>query len=1472
MLEIVLNRTGLMRVGLLLLALCICHTGSLRGQDAQDTKETVASTLRDDRVSRSHLSAARELIAAKEYGAALDHLQQALDAGSASLVLDDKTYRSTAFEANRLIGALPAPALELYERQFGEAARTALQEVDSTSSLNHLRDVSVRFRHTSAGLNALQRLAERQLDAGHFSAAAAVFREAITHRLKGGNPEARLVAMWLLCWQRCGARAADAAWIESTSDSFKDQVITLGGREQPLQDWLSGNSSNTIVQAGFDGPANIGVPSAHAVWQTNIGPNEALATLMNEGLVEAESQGVPLIGNSLPVSVGDMIVARGLEGIFAIELKTGEIRWRQEYGTKRLSAETNSRRLLNDSYRDLMRETLSRRWLAQSIEGRVSTDGTRCFAIVNTGSAIDGLEHLVPTRPRRLARAVAESALGRNSLIACDLITGERLWEVEAVVPETVGRDKPMNAFFCGTPLVHESQLYVVGRTDSVVQLFVLDPRSGEIVWTVPLCDADSSTLQSNRGHEIDRSCTVAARDGMMLCTTGCGVVVGVDVSTRSLRWAVPLTRDDGVTTAALAPRRWSRRSSELWWEGWKDSAIVAANGRSVFVTPESDSIQAIDSTTGELLWQQPRDEGIYLASSEAGHVVVVEKFGVRRLDPTTGETAWNAIVGKPAGIGCYAEDNYFLPLAAGGIATIRIRDGHTTRTFRDESSVRGNLLLTSAGVLSQSASGLALHRDLSEWSSQVTNKLQDEPENRHLHKQVALLSLERGELDSGITTLMSLYELERDESTRQILRTAFQRLISAAPQRADELSQRIEPLLNSEGERLEWCLARSDAKAAAGDVVAAWQLLLDGLDFDADDELEIGGLPGRRVRFDKVLAGRINDMLRKVDAAKRTDLEAIARRRWKDFGAKSDVERRERWLAAFSAENVFIDERIAAARTSAVSGLLVGQLELLRLAGVSDPATAMTAQQTLIEIAIERRDWITVAAMSQSVLTRWKNAQTTAQKTTVSTFESFLANENLARWINADSLDRWPAVEPVIQVDEREGDSVDFAQLPVISDRNSICDRLTVLLDTDLKRIRFQGAGHSGYWELALPERSSPMRVTGPLQSAWGIGRLLLVRLGTELLGIEPIDRNGEPNAKLVWHFDTTSDAPPNWNNISVQVVPERIGFGPDRYVFSDRFERALGQVGPVRPGYLCFQDKAHLIAVETATGRRLWQRNELPAGSVCSGDDDFVFLLRPESRVVQIVRALDGQDVGTRELEVTAREILVQHGRFAVIEQADPAAFSLRCVDIVTGEVEWHRRFDRVATPFAIDGRSLGIVERGEDISFLSLADGQTIASYHLELPRQLSGIYATYDEGLMYVAFSGPFGDERALRANRDHSLSFRNPPVNGVLCAFRRDDGRHLWTTNLENGALLLEQPRESPFMVLSYWTPDPTTDDGQLLAVAACLDKRTGNTVYEQKSTQILSLPTVELSPNLHRVELRTADKVVRFQYPAAAVP
>ena len=195
-----------------------------------------------------------------------------------------------------------------------------------------------------------------------------------------------------------------------------------------------------------------------------------------------------------------------------------------------------------------------------------------------------------------------------------------------------------------------------------------------------------------------------------------------------------------------------------------------------------------------------------------------------------------------------------------------------------------------------------------------------------------------------------------------------------------------------------------------------------------------------------------------------------------------------------------------------------------------------------------------------------------------------------LSREIEEVGSDPWPAACPR-RSPTRIRASVQFFHLPVEIVPGSLCERLDVALDHQGETLRFQGIGHSTYWDVGLPSDNPRFRGGFPLHRAWGVGPLVIAQVEPTCSGSRRLTRRAAGPRPFV--------APRSVGHVfglrfrpGGAIRPRRLALGGERILMTDRLGRPVARVGPVGPGYVCYQDRGSLVAIDPLSGKLLWPR----------------------------------------------------------------------------------------------------------------------------------------------------------------------------------------------------------------------------------------------------------------------------------------
>ena len=1431
------------------------------GQQPQPAtvEENLSESARVDR-NRNHetqLTTARRHLRSGQFTQAIGVLSQILNSAQDGFVVTDAgRYVNAKTEANRLIAAMPPPALRDYQQQFGQVAGRRLDAARFSGDVQRLIDVADQFRNTAAGRQALRQLAMQHFDHGHFFAAAAAFRDVLAHPLTKSPAEPMVITPLIVSLARCGDHRGARTLFQQHRQLFSSHRLQIGGRPVPLGDWLRrqldepSNQPERGAWKSFSSTtgsvlvADASTPSVQSPprWQREIGLPKSVAGLIDAELAELERHGITRLCSFRPLVIGDVVVVRSIDHLTALERPTGKVIWSRRIGSPVAKLSANLKRLKNDGLHDMISRSLVRRLQADTLWAALSSDGARLFAVVENERRNQGPLSAARNPFAGTPRADGDQQKLYSSLVAFDLPTGRELWQIGG--PNTmIGDDDSFGTVsFLGAPLVLDGSLYVVGRTSQQMRLFAIEAVEGTLLWSQMLAHRSGSRPSAANTRGV--ACPVAFAGGMLVCSTAAGTMVGVDLVTRTPRWAYRFPRDDISHPRGLPLGRSSQLLHDRWWRGWRAPSVFIDDGRVLIATPESDTIHALDLQSGRQLWRQPRRGGLYLAGTAGGRLIVVEKYFVRSLNLGTGETIWTARVGLASGHGVLSSSQFLLPLSDGGVASILLNDGTFRRTFPVTKAGLGNLTAAAGRILAQTADRVALLHSLDSQRAGADESLRQKPDDLATLLKKGLLDREAGDFQTAEKVFRALPSAAASEPMRNSLRELLTLALRAQPAKANQLAARLEPLIETTEQRIEFLYALSNAYRQQDQRLSALDASLRLIDLTPTGERRAGNGPYRRVRFDRLLQGEIADLLAAAGPDVRHRLEQQIEERLQRALESSDPFALQRFSDQFSRLRWGQHVRTRQTEKSSIGvGFLRSQLNLIELTALDrfslspvEQRTAATAMGQLAALMETHSYGHEAAGWYRRLRDEFPDVRLDVGRTPAELIASLPIRSRLAEEIRSGPTEVWPAVQPNVTVESAKNPRWRFIRVPVEASPGSLYERVSVYVDRSGKRLRFQGGTQSGFWELALPASAAQFRGLPQLYGGWGVGQLLVLKLGTELFGIASLNRTGEKQARLLWQTDTLAGRRLKPNDWEARLQTARRGFGVDSVLVLDRFGREPDRVGPVRVGYMCYHDRGRLVAMESATAARLWQRDDIPAGTVTVGDDEYVVMYRLDSLEIEVLRALDGKTVKVHRLAVWPRDFLMQQGRYALAATQEVHAQRFRQIDLVSGRSVWERGFSREAVPFRIDGQKLGIVRPDGRIDVVRLRDGTTLTAHPASLPDRWADVFSIIDEHSFYVVVSGPFADQNSSEAT-NHVIGLRTRAVNGRLFAFDRRSGRLKWQTVLEDCALDLDQPLEAPFLIGSFWRLEKSSGRVTRRKFGIfCIDKRTGRRIYEQQET------------------------------------
>lgn len=636
-------------------------------------------------------------------------------------VLDDASRLARGFRSELLqvVGSLNPTIIEKFEQRYGAEAKQMLEEALETRDNQKLLQCAQKWILTDAGQQACLTLGRLEFDRNrperairllsrmpnsvrvepersillaraYAQSGLAVEESLVWDRLKQQHPDAtlRLGDNELRIFQdgQLNSELATLARVSRPSASLNGEGS--GDSRPPRSNWLvhRGGTARTAAVPMHN-------PAAKPHWEQRLVAEKSEASReidrVRNLFAEADFSVAPVVS---PLATGEQILARGLNAIHGINLKSGEMMWSYPSKTvQRRVPDTDAERLWKDAS-----------------FGRISSDGKRAF-FIDQWEAVEEDPDQIALRARVLLFAGNVKSMPmpyRNQLVALDLQRkGAFAWIAGGIRGES--EPKLAEATFFGPPLPVDDELYVVAEIKDHVVLVALSPLTGRMQWSQSIAQFESKSLSNDSSRRYGGA-GVAYADGILVCPNMIDSVIAIDVWTRQLLWGYqirePAKEFDSAQLAAAGILR-SVRS-------WTDCDIMIAGSK--VIATDSQELICLDLANGQRRWNRRRNDTMYVAVTGEDRLLLIGEHRFAAVRITDGGYAWSRSAyiaipggGSPAGRGLFDGKYFYLPTTDREIVQIDVADGNIIeRRKLDEPA--GNLIVHGNALISQNECKLA--------------------------------------------------------------------------------------------------------------------------------------------------------------------------------------------------------------------------------------------------------------------------------------------------------------------------------------------------------------------------------------------------------------------------------------------------------------------------------------------------------------------------------------------------------------------------------------------------------------------------------------------------------------------------------------------------------------------------------------------------------------------------------------------
>ncbi len=1435
-------------------------------------------------------SRAQEALKQGRHADAFVLLQRLLDQPE-DYFTDQSMEQTLKSQVGEIIAGFTPEQQAAYELLQGSPARKLLEEAQAAGEEERIAIVMRRFPFTAAAHSAMQTIALNRLDQGDVRQAVNLLTRLRAESRRTGDQALELGLREALARQLLGEQGSAAELLFELRPKSSSVRVQIAGQEIPTfaavdqaavwlaqkfpssqpaaatTDWMSprGSPSGSLAAADsgpIGGPIWIVDPLADLAAELPAPLNGRAAERLS-GLLDAVANSQPDSNRLpfctlIPVITDELVVFRTASDILALDRRTGAMRWRSVLTDPSFNpmwaAESVRQNEADQLPRSGLAAYLRDRLLEDRTYGALSSNGKLLFAIDDVTSTLSPQETRV-FNGRRVIVPIPNGELATetfNYLRAYDLAGGRLVWEAGG--SRLAGAGEFSGHYFLGPPLPHDGRLYVLAEVQGEIRLLVLeaDEQRVRTVWSQPLLAPELWVAQAGERRQMGLMPAVA--DGMAVCPTGSGGVIGVDLTQRQLRWAHHYPSDAVLSDVSHLDRRHllrleSRRAGAGESENtWRDGNPLIVDGR-ILITPiDTDELQCLDLNTGKEVWKAPRDQGLFLAGADAQRVVVVETDRLRGLRLTDGTPVWSdpASFPAPTGRGVWLEDRYLLPLSSGEIATLDLNTGHIlARSKLPGGKVAGNLAAGQGALISVSVREALSFRSLPEISTEIAERLKTDSQDAIALGWRGELRLHHREFAAGLEDLRLAIRQSPEPYAKSTLAAALLEGLRVDFDRYRDAIPELESLMDDPQQRQDalWMVARGLEQR--GERTMAFARLTTLIESSLDRYTVEHNW---QVRNDRRLSGHLARLYAAADRGERQEMDQLITA-WlpaASTGAPEEVRRQaRRFLRCFD----FHPSAVTARQTlvgalDPLEDAVELEMELQRLSRSAAPQVAAPSLARQVRWLLERKRYDDVGELLPEFTARFSEVECEPNTTGQQFAEAIRADESFREYFALEPA--WPAGEIRTHVAHSQ-----FAGPPMFrvlpagpipphyrgwsfhTDANA-----TILVAAD--------AEGRQQWRLTHPMIPEMQIFGGNVVIAPGVQRIRLYNhliawsTGTRIVVAADLEANRDA-PRILWSESLTAA-----NEFAIRPFE------------GGRYRENLAALTDTA---VIYHNGRTLFAADPTTGNLLWSRKDFAAQSAISADAVSVVLSDHDhhlgsSGAVTVIRSTDGAILSRQDAAPTKSVIWRGGGRQLLADDGPNVPrtrLSLRMQDLVAETTVWQTELAASIAPYILTDSELFTVEENRRLTVRNLQTGEVRWSKDIELitPAEALWVQAWKDRYLVTVGKTTPDPETRVM------GIDGQQAPIDGQVLAFDRQTGEQLWSTRVEATAYDVTQPAGWPvlaFVGKKIIPPKPLVAPVITRLTATFIDKRTGKVVFSKDETANPNISTyiMQVDPDRNR--------------------
>lgn len=1349
--------------------------------------------------------------------------------------------------------------LRKYDGVVGGDAENLLSEAKSSASIAGFREVCRRFFLTPAGYSAAERLVAIWLDEGEYELALRLASQILsepTHR-------PRITAQFRVM----------AASLQQVGRSPSLQTVPANVRLEPAVDFQrkfwKHRASLIPLEAGWmtlggSETRNKNVagsrPVPMPVWSENYFPDQSSRSVQEflddwEGTRRELDQ--PCSPASFPILVNDQVIFRDSVGLRSVDAATGRSNWAYRCNFNPIPVVSRSearRRLVPTSGMQLPQNSFGE----NSVMGAIASNGPLVFAIDTPANGVLDQQSIPGQRYRN--RLLALFANGPEA--------GRVAWIHEGVLPQSTKKEAGNATFtFLGPPLPGASELLCVTEHDADVHLTALEPRTGEVIWTQPLCTLDRSEQFDPERHDI--ACLPVREDGIVVCPTNTGLLVAVDQVRLNLLWAAFV---DDLPDPKRPQTRFGARPVQAAVSGYPGYAshVLISRGRVVYLPGHSSQLHCLDLATGKFVWSVPRGDAEFVGTV-SDSVVVVGRQSCRSLSLEDGRELWSMPTGVPAGRGVAIGNHYLLPLDGGRLAAIDLSTGvdQGTNAFRSRTAL-GHLVADEQRVYSLSQRGLAAFPEVDFILADIDPSKADLDPSRQI--MLAEVAAVQGNLDGGASGLKKvlsgeLTAADRSRARRDLKELYFEKIRTGKLLEQEEFHH-LETLLDKPAELFRLVVSVAGKQPQLLSVDQRDQLASRAYDLPAQavgvsvpeaPEWEISPAVWCRLQLTNSAVDGFGASVRKLQQERRPQLRGDE--------ALQDI---QRYVRAFDGAGLADVRSYLATRSVEEGATHAAEMLWLRNRQEDDTEVAAEASLRLAQLW-DKTGFVSDAARQLELLaTTYAKTPLPGGQTGADYVRQLPADHAAKRAWRQSREPNWIVDHVEIQQVAAQPDFVQSHLPPGLPDRESIRfepDRVEVTAHGNLSRIGGQAIEFVTYQTQF--EDQQIMSIFDQ-RTKWRLGSLTLP-VARRFAGYDKLVSGGHfipigvPGGLFGVSTLQLGDSTPIWQQFPAELAGRRSPVTP----------------GPSGVNFASFYWRNRLYVVDPTDGALLWRRmipTHEPAQSQrldVIGDQHVLAVpgvdqtVDPPRRNYEVFETATGRKLATVNPGFLPGNWQGWAGRFAVGIADTSQGRRLQIYDLMKNAVEVSEVIGEGGRPPMLFQNELVCLGGGGELKIFDMIQGRRTLSVQFAAPELLlpiGTIRVFTDQSRCFVNLQRHTPTATTSHFNQALNSQMPGISVRDDLYAFDRTTNELLWKRSVPNRRILQFPDCNLPFLVMMSHVKDRVNNSLESLAIEV-IDSQSGMTIgYRENLTYDRQLLTAHYDGERGQIRIRglTSDIELRF--------